>query len=314
VRSRCSVVATAPTATSTRSGCSRRLARANQAEPLTNARAAWTTQLWHPPEQQPLGHSTAYYIDGHRKPVYTEGLIPRGLVGRLRTVLGCRALLLLHDEEGHPLLATTHCGDLHLTVGLPSIVARDAQQAGMSTVKRIIVDREGMAAEFLAALHVAGRTVISVLRTDQYGGLESFTDIGSFVPLRVSTSGKVMTRPWHLPPWPSLCPTIQASHCFYVWPSFVIYVLMSPLFLRRRRWSIRSGGMLTWTGMIACGGTRAGRPPQHRRSPPLDSIIPIVTTASTVDAVELAQTYTQRWSAQENIIRDFLLPLGLEIV
>jgi len=37
-----------------------------------------------------------------------------------------------------------------------------------------------------------------------------------------------------------------------------------------------------------------------------------VTTASTVDAVERAQIYTQRWSAQENIIRDFLLPLGLD--
>src|SRR6266851_9365936 len=72
--------------------------------------------------------------------------------------------------------------------------------------------------------------------------------------------------------------------------------------------------MLTWPGMTACGGLGAGRPRQHRRSPPLDSIIPIVTTASTVDAVELAQTYTQRWTAQENIIRDFLLPLGLEIV
>ena len=57
---------------------------------------------------------------------------------------------------------------------------------------------------------------------------------------------------------------------------------------------------------------RAGRPRQHRRSPPLGSIIPIVTTASKVDAVELAQTYTQRWSAQANIIRDFLLPLGLD--
>ena len=41
-------------------------------------------------------------------------------------------------------------------------------------------------------------------------------------------------------------------------------------------------------------------------------LIPIVTTASTVDAVELAQTYTQRWPLQENIIRDFLLPLGLD--
>ncbi len=41
-------------------------------------------------------------------------------------------------------------------------------------------------------------------------------------------------------------------------------------------------------------------------------LIPIVTTASTVDAVELVQTYTQRWTAQENVIKDFLLPLGLD--
>ena len=41
-------------------------------------------------------------------------------------------------------------------------------------------------------------------------------------------------------------------------------------------------------------------------------LIPIVTTAATLDAVELAQTYTKRWATQENIIRDFLLPLGLD--
>jgi hypothetical protein len=49
-----------------------------------------------------------------------------------------------------------------------------------------------MAAEFLAALKEMGRTVISVLRTDQYGGLDSFTDIGAFVPLRVSKQGDVL--------------------------------------------------------------------------------------------------------------------------
>jgi hypothetical protein len=58
------------------------MARANQAESLIDALAAWTTQLWQPPELQSLSNSTASYIDGHRKPVYTEGLIPRGLVGR----------------------------------------------------------------------------------------------------------------------------------------------------------------------------------------------------------------------------------------
>jgi hypothetical protein len=47
-------------------------------------------------------------------------------------------------------------------------------------------------------------------------------------------------------------------------------------------------------------------------TPTAPKLIAIVTTAPTVDAIELAQTYTKRWVAQENIIRDFLLPLGLD--
>jgi hypothetical protein len=46
--------------------------------------------------------SSHFYVDGHQKPVYTEALIPRGLIGRLGKIAGCRALVLLHDEQGHP--------------------------------------------------------------------------------------------------------------------------------------------------------------------------------------------------------------------
>lgn len=287
------------------------MAQANQAELLTDVLAAWTTQLWQPPEQQPLGNSTTYYIDGHRKPVYTRELIPRGLVGRLNTVLGCRALVLLHDEEGHPLLATTHRGDLHLTIGLPSIVARYEQQAGMSTVKRIIVDREGMAAEFLAALHVAGRTVISVLRTDQYAGLESFTDVGSFVPLRVSTSGKVVREvapasiALSLPDHPGESLLLRVALIRDL--RYQVPVVPSKEEVEYpKRWDADLDGheRMWWDE-----GWQATPTPAISTTPKL---IPIVTTASTVDAVELAQTYTHRWVAQENIIRDFLLPLGLD--
>jgi hypothetical protein len=35
------------------------LAQANGAEPLTDALAAWTAQLWHPPEQEHLSQSAA---------------------------------------------------------------------------------------------------------------------------------------------------------------------------------------------------------------------------------------------------------------
>jgi hypothetical protein len=121
-------------------------------------------------------------------------LILRGLVGRLSTVLGCRALVLLHDEHGHPRLSTTHRGDHHLTLGLPTIVTRYEQQVGEFSVRRIIMDREGMATEFLASLNRASRTVVSILRADQYGGLESFSEVGTFVPCASLPRGRWCAR------------------------------------------------------------------------------------------------------------------------
>ena len=287
------------------------MAQANQAEPLTDVLAAWTAQLWHPPVQEALGQSPAFYIDGHRKPVYTEALIPRGLVGRLSTVLGCRALVLLHDEHGHPLLATTHRGDHHLTSGLPSIVTRYEGQAGVFSIGRIIVDREGMAAEFLATLRAAGRTVISVLRADQYDSLESFTEVGNFVPLRVSRQGQVVREvapasiALPLPDHPGESLSLRVAlirdlcrHVPVVPPKEDVEY--------PKRWDAD----LDWHDRMWWDeGWKATPTPAISTTPKL---IPIVTTSSTVDAVELAQTYTQRWSAQENIIRDFLLPLGLD--
>ena len=37
-----------------------------------------------------------------------------------------------------------------------------------------------------------------------------------------------------------------------------------------------------------------------------------MTTAEQVDAITLAQTYIRSFPAQENVIKDFLLPLGLD--
>ena len=87
------------------------------------------------------------------------------------------------EQEGHPSLLTTHRGDQHLTSGLPAILTSYEQAAGLSRVERVVVDREGMAAEFLAMLANEGRTVVTVLRTDQYAGLESFREVGEFVQM-----------------------------------------------------------------------------------------------------------------------------------
>jgi transposase len=75
-------------------------AQADQA--LTQALARWTAAVWQVEERTRGASSPSFYVDGHRKPVYTETLIPRGLIGRLGKIAGCRALVLLHDEQGHP--------------------------------------------------------------------------------------------------------------------------------------------------------------------------------------------------------------------
>lgn len=120
------------------------LARNGADVPLTEALARWTATLWKPKSQRRENLAPVFYADGHRKPVYAHALIPRGLIGRTGKVLGCRTLVVLHDQEGHPLLITTHRGDQHLTLGLPAILMHYEQAAGLVSLNHIVVDREGM--------------------------------------------------------------------------------------------------------------------------------------------------------------------------
>jgi hypothetical protein len=168
------------------------LAQIGADEALTQALAGWTASLWKREAVLKNNAPAVFDIDGHRKPVYADMLIPRGLIGRTGKVLGCRALGLLHDQQGHPLCVSTHRGDRHLTVGLPSMIAQYEQAAGLQSLERIVVDREGMAAEFLAQLSREGRTLVTVLRSDQYTGVKSFREVGEFVPLRVDRQGRVL--------------------------------------------------------------------------------------------------------------------------
>jgi len=88
-------------------------------ENLTDGLARWTYGVWGGEFQSKVevasGEPATFYVDGHHKAVYSEKLIPRGLVGRLGKVLGCRGLTQLHDGEGHPLLALTSTPDPRAT-------------------------------------------------------------------------------------------------------------------------------------------------------------------------------------------------------
>lgn len=55
-----------------------------------------------------------------------------------------------------------------------------------------MVDREGMAAAFLARLAGDGCDVVTVLRADQYAGLASFADVGPFAPFQYDREGTLV--------------------------------------------------------------------------------------------------------------------------
>ncbi len=279
---------------------------------LTDALARWTALLWQHRPQVADGAVPVFYIDGHRKAVYADSLIPRGLVGRLEKVLGCRALVVLHDQEGHPLLVTTHRGDQHLTIGLPAMIIRYEQAAGLHGIERVVVDREGMSAEFLATLASEGRTMVTVLRTDQYSGLESFQEVGEFVPLRIDRQGKVLRE--------VALARLRLSLPEHGGQELDLRVALirdlrrhvpceerSEDESRPLRWDEKPDGTHEYWLDESWQATPLPAPPT------VPKIIPIVTTTSEADAVELAQTYTRRWPAQENAIRDWLIPLGIDV-
>jgi hypothetical protein len=285
------------------------LATANADEAFTAALAGWTSTLWQVKARSQGAASPPVYVDGHRKAVYTDTLIPRGLIGNSGKILGCRALTLLHDDQGHPLLATTHRGDLHLTKGIPSVLTCYEHATESLHLTNLVVDREAMAADFLAQLNAQGRTMTTILKTNQYTGLDSFTDVGSFVPLTVDRHGTVLrevapaqfllARPDHDEEALRLAVALIRDL------RTTVSCSPSEEDLPRAWWAdIRHEEVAWWQ--------EGWQPTPAPAMPTEPKLIPIVTTAEQIDAVTLAQTYIHRWPAQENVIKDFLLPLGLD--
>jgi hypothetical protein len=55
-----------------------------------------------------------------------------------------------------------------------------------------VVDREGMAAEFLFQLPTSGRRVVTLLRSNQYKDEGSFAAVGEWLPWRLDREGSVV--------------------------------------------------------------------------------------------------------------------------
>jgi hypothetical protein len=144
--------------------------------------------------------------------------------------------------------------------------------------------------------------VITLLRTDQYDGLESFTEVGPFVPLELDQRGQVIREV--APARFALPLPDQPGQFLPLWVALIRD--------HRRQVPVSSGEEAGYDQHFA--RWREGWQAQPSPAAPTTAkLIPIVTTAEVVNAGELAQTYIRRWPVQENIIRDFLLPLGLDI-
>lgn len=290
-----------------------RLAHAGAAERLTEVIAKWTWSLWQPEQPEALQPDLAgvFYVDGHRKAVYSDVLVPRGPVGKLGgKILGCRELVVLHDAQGHPLLATTHRGDQHLTLGLPCMLHRYEQATGQALMQRVVVDREGMAAEFLAQLQQEGRQLVTLLRADQYEGEDSFEQVGQWQPWRYNRHGQVicevaparfaLRRPDQSDP-----PLEVEVALIRDWRKLlVVEGATEEADLQDWQADLTSKPLRFWEE----GWQALPAPPP----PTTPKLIPVMTTGQGMGAMELAQTYFQRWDCQENSIRDWLIPLNLD--
>lgn len=184
------------------------------------------------------------------------------------------------------------------------------QATGLALMQRVVVDREGMAAEFLAQLQQEGRQVITLLRSDQYEGEESFTQVGEWRALRFNRHGEMV------------CEVASARFALSrpdpADPAIEVEVALIRDW--RKLLPVEASDQTTddcnWLADLDTEqthfweeGWQATPTPAAQTTPKL---IPVITTGQGMEAMVLAQTYFRRWNCQENAIRDWLIPLNLD--
>ncbi len=193
-------------------------------------------------------------------------------------------------------------------MGTPELLRRYEQATDLVHLDDLVVDRVGMAVEFLSQLHAEGRRVVTLLRRNQYEDEGSFTEVGEWLPWRSDREGSVV------------CEVAAAR-----------FELARPT-LPGQSLAVRVALIRDWRKLIVCEAVtgegeqwKADLAPDQQQfwepawqatpapsAPTRPKLIPVVTTAAQAAAVELAHTYFRRWNCQENAIRDWLIPLNLD--
>ncbi len=192
-----------------------------------------------------------------------------------------------------------------MTSGVPQMLHCYEQATGQALMQWVVVDRDQMAAEFLAQLKLEGRQVVTLLRSDQYEAEQSFEQVGLWQPWRYNRAGQLICE-------------VAAAHFALKRPDDATPPLEVEVALIRdwrKLLVVEQADVQDWQADLA---------PQQQRfweegwqalpappAPTTPKLIPVITTGHGMEAGELAHTYFRRWNCQENALRDWLIPQSL---
>lgn len=203
----------------------------------------------------------------------------------------------------------TFRGDQHVTIGAPLLLSCYEQATDQGRVQRVVVDREGMAAEFLAQQQLAGRQVVTLLKADQYESEDSFDQVGAWHPWRFNRAGQVICEVaaarFALPRPDPTDPAVEVAVALIRdWRKLLPAEPEAATAEHDWQRDLPQEAPQFWEEGWQC----LPAPP----IPKTPKLLAVVSTQPQANAMELAQTYFQRWNCQENSIRDWWLPLNLD--
>jgi len=116
-----------------------------------------------------------FYIDCHRKVLWTKKNVPKGLHATRNKILKCLDVYFIHDCNGMPILPWSRPGDSHLVNELLPILRELETAVGKDIVKLAIFDREGLSVALFSEITDRGKKFVTILKDNQYDSEEDFT-------------------------------------------------------------------------------------------------------------------------------------------
>lgn len=161
-----------------------------------------------------LEEGMTVFIDGHFKAVWTLKNIPRGKHGMMDRVMTGLAQVFLNGPRGHPLLHTTHPGDMALKDHILPHVQEFERAVGGEVVNLVVVDNEGCSREMFEDFAKMSEHrelkihLVTLARKNQYRFPEDFgvrvdgdggtthrpLEDGDFHPFHKDRKGRVTSR------------------------------------------------------------------------------------------------------------------------